>query len=187
MYIKAEITRASEREIAKRIMPEGKFLPTCVEGEATNEQILELINARLLVMEASGLYANTNNPKPTYLLDPRHPSGRSGLTMEELEAHIKKMEEEKSNFLTICLAKHRSEFHELDEPKNLFDYVKNGRSVRVWEVKGHIEGLQEGECVFNWMEEKISEGYNPMVGFAMWHVSIIKNGLIIADKIVGYT
>lgn len=187
MYIKALIMRNAQLKSAQRIMPEGKFLATWVEGEATNEQILELINARLVVMEASGLYANTNNPKPTYLLDPRSPPGQSGLTMEELEAHIEKMEKDKNAYITIHLAGDRSEFHTLDEPKSLFDYVRNGKSVRVWEVKGEIAGLQEGERVVNCMEEKISEGYDPMVGVCMWHVSIIKNGLIIADKVVGYT
>ncbi len=82
-----------EAAAARVIMPEGTFTDSWVEGEATNQQILNLINARLLVSWANELYEGGNR-KTSFNLDPdqgerdlaHHP-----LTMERLEEQIAKV------------------------------------------------------------------------------------------------
>ena len=106
---------------------------------------------------------------------------------------------EKKNYLgmetkleetTIVLVKHRSEFQTLDKPKSLLDYVREGAQIRVYQKLDEFEGLQEGEQVISWFVESIKPHSDEETldrGWCAWHASVVKDGLIIADKILGHS
>ena len=93
----------------------------------------------------------------------------------------------------------RSEFHELETPKLLSDYERPTAKIVWYEYKAEVEGLGEGEAFLAWDErsldgatndllEMLTPGYDgPGMAWCKMHHSIIKDGRIIADKIVGFS
>jgi hypothetical protein len=147
------------------------------------------------VYEATQVYENTGNRKTTYILDPRPVLGHDELTMEELEKHIAIVEErlsvekciKKVNFTFPIIKLDRSDFYDV-EPRNIIDHVQEGKIIRMW-VKGtimiEVSGLKEGERMVHWDESPLAS--NEHTNWCIMHTSIVKDGMIIADKTIGHS
>lgn len=93
MYIRAILIKDIDEENARRIMPDGDFVPAWVQGEATNEQILGLINSGLLVYEVEGRFENTGFRRSGEIIHGGRTKEGTEITMEELEKRLAVVEE----------------------------------------------------------------------------------------------